>query len=192
MGKAGGWLILGIAWIIDAETSRYNPKAGASLPVPTHRTNDTVDDDMLVFDSKGKGRSDSQPPQGRRSTVSTVYSEDSFDLATPEDDDALPSQHSGQGIRLLVSCSADNGILTSHSTIWSLHCCICIVTATSSSTTPLLCPRYRLLSFLKSCVLKATMRGVATSGHWDPSSPVRYSSWICCQAPTPISPRTSR
>jgi hypothetical protein len=92
MGKAGGWLILGIGWIVDAKS----PPGVNIYPAAVHSETSDDDHNMIVFDSKGKGRA-----RPFHIASSTMSSSDSFDIATPDDDDNV--QTTGEKIKLLVS-----------------------------------------------------------------------------------------
>lgn len=101
MGKAGGWLVLGIGLIIEAETNRA-PKL-----VEQRRRKDGDDDGVIVFSKvKGKGCAGSHNNITEATTLhspqSTASSEtvDSLPINTPDDEhDALtPSER----IKLLV------------------------------------------------------------------------------------------
>lgn len=63
MGRAGGWLILGIGWLIDDEIRRsvVTPAPSSRQP-PGPLSPSDEEDDMILFKSKGKGNAD-QPPR---------------------------------------------------------------------------------------------------------------------------------
>ncbi|KAL1405215.1 CTP synthase ura7 [Vanrija albida] len=88
-GKAGGWLVLGLGWVIESE------RHIGARPEPKVKNHDDTDDedDVLVVDFKGKRRApppdtETLPPSSHSSTAA-----DSFVIHTPHgDDDASPSK----------------------------------------------------------------------------------------------------
>lgn len=94
MGRAGGWLILGVGWLIDDEVNRSVVTPAPFRHQQAHVQSPTEDDDMIVFNSKGKGSADHAnrsatvhdtcDPEGRvqqaRSVASSVT--DSTDYST--------------------------------------------------------------------------------------------------------------
>lgn len=117
MGKAGGWLILGVAWIIQSEYAhlpthhhppRQQPTSISNTPhnktgrQSSSSTTDGDDDaDVIVFKNKGKGRApppegpESPPPTSSSGTAaqptpgsnSSSATYESFEIHTPDDDE---------------------------------------------------------------------------------------------------------
>lgn len=96
MGRAGGWLILGVGWLIDDEVKRSVVTPTPYRHQQAHVQSPTDEENMIVFNSKGKDKEgsdhpkcsppvhDSSDPEGRiqpaRSVASSVT--DSTDYST--------------------------------------------------------------------------------------------------------------
>lgn len=190
MGKAGGWLILGIGWLIDGEVQRSTSNRIPPRSQAISHSNDVEsDEDMIVFDLKGKGRAGSRPfrqsPHQCIPAISNSSSttEESFDLPTPEDDEDT-CRHSWKTIKLLVSPM--NIDCAKCSTISSLHSCTCTDMVTFNTTTLLLCRHSLHLNSHKFYGRRATTRRGATFGPLAPQWPQKCSSWMSLNLAPPI------
>jgi hypothetical protein len=102
MGKAGGWLVLGIGWILDAEAAAH-PYPVKKIAIENSKiANDEDSDDTVdaIVISKGKGRA--RPVSHHVPVASTSSSDDSFDVPTPEEGE-VSVRTDGAKIKLLVS-----------------------------------------------------------------------------------------
>lgn len=99
MGKAGGWLVLGIGLIIESEAHR------AAKLAQSRRKNSDEDGAIVFFDSKGKGRShqnvSADATQASRLSMASSETAESLAINAPDDDhdNMTPSKR----IKLLVS-----------------------------------------------------------------------------------------
>ncbi|TXT04921.1 hypothetical protein VHUM_04004 [Vanrija humicola] len=82
-GKAGGWLVLGLGWIIESE--RHCNRSEVKI-----KHQDTTDDenDVLVVDIKGKRRAPAEPRHAVASSSHSSTTADSFVIHTPHGDDS--------------------------------------------------------------------------------------------------------
>jgi hypothetical protein len=122
MGVAGGWLVLGLGWLVEEEMAKSRIKSRKS----SNQDNSASDDDPLSFGSGSRSDRQSTPStraSSRRGSISAldssiVASNDSSEatestlLKTPFEDDRSTPRGTGPGgrsehdqLKLFVSCS---------------------------------------------------------------------------------------
>lgn len=109
MGKAGGWLVLGIGLVIEAESQRA-PKFAA------RQRKDSEEEGVIVFDSRVKGhsrsRADVQSATAQSSPLSATSSATVESLAIHTPDEGHDSRTPSKRIKLLVRTQMLYGMLT--------------------------------------------------------------------------------